>query len=178
MRNTMSLFVQGNIIFHNSIIVCKVPCILFLSWFLSGWVWKLWSWAVLCRGWSDWSVVSLCENIPPPSVYSPQVWRYKKHHFTSFLCHFRPWESKKLPLCWEYFFRLHKKRKWKHNICTAKLGRLSGLEKNYWIWELLTYFILHRVNQPDKNKWIKCGLYFREAEYVISRISCNPPISL
>ena len=27
--------------------------------------------------------------------------------------------SKKLPLCWEYFFRLHKKRKWKHNICTA-----------------------------------------------------------
>ena len=25
--------------------------------------------------------------------------------------------SKKLPLCWEYFFRLHKKRKWKHNIC-------------------------------------------------------------
>ena len=27
--------------------------------------------------------------------------------------------SKKLPLCWEYFFRLHKKRKWKHNICTG-----------------------------------------------------------
>ena len=116
--------------------------------------------------------------------YSPSLYIHLKSEDTKsiilppFWGHFRPWESKKLPLCWEYFFRLHKKRKWKHNICTAKLGRLSGLEKNYWIWELLTYFILHRVNQPDKNKWIKCGLYFREAEYVISRISCNPPISL
>ena len=50
-------------------------------------------------------------------IHCSSLGAHKKHHFTSFLCHFRPWESKKLPLCPEYFFRLHKKRKWKHNIC-------------------------------------------------------------
>ena len=53
-------------------------------------------------------------------IHCSSLGAHKKHHFTSFLCHFRPWESKKLPLCPEYFFRLHKKRKWKHNICTEQ----------------------------------------------------------
>ena len=99
-------------------------------------------------GWPEDRTVLTLGEYSPRRVYSPQVWRYKKHHFTSFLCHFRPWESKKLPLCWEYFFRLHKKRKWKHNICTAKLGRLSEIrEENYWI------LILERIAKRNNSNY-------------------------
>ena len=124
-------------------------------------------------GWPEDRTVLTLGEYSPRRVYSPQVWRYKKHHFTSFLCHFRPWESKKLPLCWEYFFRLHKKRKWKHNICTAKLGRLSEIrEENYGI------FILAKENNSNKElSETEFYMFLLHPEYGIFRISCNSPIS-
>ena len=74
--------------------------------------------------------------------------------------------SKKLPLCWEYFFRLHKKRKWKHNICMAHSPQPENFitSQTHIFWQL---------NRGDTFPFLDLGLCWKK-KIRMELASCIP----